>query len=45
MISPYSHDECCKEIMLKLKCIIDLTVYPSLKIASMEMQQRAWLRQ
>ena len=40
MISPYFYDECCKENMLKLiyltKCIIDLTVYPSLQIASME---------
>ena len=40
MISLYSHDECCKEIMLKLiylaKGIINLTVYLSLKIASME---------
>ena len=44
MISPYSIDERCKEIMLKLiyltKCIIDLTVYQSLIIASMEIQLR-----
>ena len=44
MISPYSYDECRKEIMFKLiyltKCIIDLTVYPSLKTAkSMEIQR------
>ena len=40
MILFYSYDECCKEILLKAihltKCTVDLTVYPNLKIASME---------
>ena len=50
MISPYSYDEWCKEIMLKLiyltKCIIDLIVYPALKRAtSMDSQRRVWLKQ
>ena len=40
IISFYSYDDCCKEAILKFiyltKCIIDLTVYPSPKIASLE---------
>ena len=44
MISPLYYDECCKEFVLKLiyltKCITDLTVHPSLKMVSMEIQRR-----
>ena len=49
MISPYFYYECCNEIMFKLiyltKCSIDLTVYPSLKIAtSVEIQRRVAIK-